>query len=233
MQALLYQKIKYALQLGKIGGVGFLFKEIKRRIYRKETFVCFEKYLSEEIVPMKSKLDYRLMFATPADMQEVLSNIKPEGHEFYFDILQRVWFYELGFKNCYIARDATNNEICFIHWTISLRDENRESREFKMSFPFLRDDELQVEHSYTFKKYRGNNLFSSIMSKVFSSARDQGYKRIITYVISDNYPSIRACEKAGFRIYETISRTKSIFSTQISRTLEPSVLPGTKDSNSF
>ena len=91
------------------------------------------------------------------------------------------------------------------------------------------DDEIQLEHSYTFKKYRGNNLFSSIISAVFSSAREQGYKRIITYVMSDNYPSIRACEKSGFRVYETINRTKSIFSTRISRTFEPSVLTGPKD----
>ncbi len=213
MLELLYNKVKYAILAVKLGGISYLLAEIKRRAYRKETFIGLEKNLTEAIPEIEGKIEYSLNLASPEDLAEAFRNIKNEGRDNLFDLLQRKWFYETGFRNCYLARAMPTNEICYMEWIVSLKDNNSTSRIFRSSFPWLSPQDIQFEHSYTFKKYRGNQLMTSVTSRLFKIAREQGFKRAIGYVLSDNTPALKALEKAGFRKFVEIRRTKFPFYT--------------------
>jgi RimJ/RimL family protein N-acetyltransferase len=212
--ARLFKKAKYAILAAKFGSISYLFTEIRRRIYRKETFIGFEKRLDGAGVEIKSKIPYSLHLASAEDMQEMLLNIQTEGKEALFDLIQRKWFYDSGFHNCFIARTLENNEICYLQWTISRQDDNAGSPDFKSSFPWLGEQDMQLEHSYTFKEYRGKKLMPSVMNRLFQMAGEKGYKRVIGYVLSDNIAALRGCETAGFKKCEIVRRTKLPFSTR-------------------
>jgi hypothetical protein len=210
----IYKKAKYAILAVKLGGISYLLAEIERRTYRKETFIGLEKYLKEAIPELGGDIEYSLSLASPEDIAEAFYDIKREGRENLFDLLQRKWFYETGFRNCYLARARLTNEICYMEWTVSLKDANSNSRIFKSSFPWLGQQDMQLEHSYTFKKYRGKKLMTSVTSRLFKIARDEGYQRAIGFALADNAPALKALEKAGFRKFVVIQRTKFLFYTQ-------------------
>jgi hypothetical protein len=214
MPVLPLKKAKYAILMAEFGGFRYLFQEISQRIYRKEQFIGLEKHLSLPIVQIESKIPYSLSIASAEDMEDIFRKIKTESKSSIFELIQRKWFYETGFHTCYIARAAGNLDICYMQWMISRKDANAWSDNFKSSFFRLRDEDIQLEHAYTFEKYRGNRIMPSVMTRLFEIARDKGFKRVITYVIADNIGSLKGCYLAGFKKFEEIHRTKFPFSTQ-------------------
>jgi RimJ/RimL family protein N-acetyltransferase len=210
----LYKKVKHAILAAELGGIYYLLSETMRRAYRKETFIGLKKHLTEAGSEVPSKIEYSLQLASKEDMAEVFLNIKNEGKEAYFDLLQRKWFYESGFHNCYVARAKSSNEICYMGWTIALEDGNSASSIFKKSFPWLGPHDIQIEHCYTFKKYRGKQIMSSVTNQLFKFARKNGFEVAIAYVLSSNTNSIKAFEKAGFKKSEEIRRIKFLFYTR-------------------
>jgi hypothetical protein len=208
------RRAKYAIKMAEFGGIDYLFKEISRRIYRKENFIGLEKDLMTPDVKVESQIPYVLKPATQKDMEEIFRKIKSESKESIFELIQREWFYETGFHNCYIARTIDNNDICYMQWMVSLTDQNAETSHFRSSFFRLREQEIQLEHAYTFEKYRGNRIMPSVMIKLFQIARSQSYKRVITYVMANNIGSLKGCYLAGFKNFEEIRRIKFPFSTQ-------------------
>jgi hypothetical protein len=207
-------KAKYALLAARYGGLNYLFTETKQRIYRKETFIGLVKDLNENDIEIKSKIDYSLRLASPDDIDEILDFIKYEGKEAIFELIQRKWFYDSGFHNCYIARTRMNNDLCYMQWTISWQDENAGSPDFKSSFPWLEEQEMQLEHAYTFTRYRGNRIMPAVMNDLFQIGREKGLKRVISYVLADNTASLKGCRSVGFKDFRIVQRTKLPFLTR-------------------
>jgi RimJ/RimL family protein N-acetyltransferase len=73
---------------------------------------------------------------------------------------------------------------------------------------------MQLEHAYTFKKFRGNKIMPAVMNQLFQIARERGFKRVITYVLKENIASLKGCYNVGFRDFEIVYRTKLPFSTR-------------------
>jgi hypothetical protein len=208
------KKAKYAFLAAKFGGFDYLLTEVKQRTYRKETFIGLAKNLDEPDPHVKSKIDYSLKLATPTDIEEMLEIGRYEGKEAIFDLVQRKWFFDSGFHNCYVARTIPGSEMCYIQWMISRNDNNAETDIFRSSFPRLGQQDIQFEHAYTFTKHRGNKLMSAIMNQLFQIARKQRATRVITYVLNSNMASIKGCQNAGFKEFETVYRIKLPFATR-------------------
>ncbi len=216
------KKVKYALLAANIGGLDYLFKEIKQRAYRQETFIGLAKSLNEPDFPVRCKIEYSLRLAAAGDIEDMVLHCRDEGKEATFDIIQRKWFFESGFHNCYVARAISTGEICYLQWAISLRDSNAESQLFKSTFPRLKSQDLLLEHAYTFRKFRGNKIMPSVMNQLFQIARQNGFARVITYVLDNNPASLKACYTVGFQDFEIVRRTKLPFITRYQIT-EPAV----------
>jgi hypothetical protein len=144
----------------------------------------------------------------------MFENIKSEGQDSIFELVQRKWFFDSGFHNCYMARTVASHDICYVHWVVSRQDENAGSQVFKSSFPRLGEQEMLLEHAYTFKKYRRNRIMPSVMLKLFQIGRNRGFHRVIVYILEDNVFSLKGCRKVGFKDFEIVRRTKLPFSTR-------------------
>jgi ribosomal protein S18 acetylase RimI-like enzyme len=184
--------------LFKVGGLGVFLHQLRRQLYLRSTFLRLEKNL-EDGARARCSVKYSLNLATKEDMQEVLQRAKAEGDGSVHDLLQRNWFYECGFHNCYIARINDNGEICHLAWLVFPDEESIIEQNLGEKLIMPEKDKCVLENAYTFTRYRRKGLMSSVIIKLSELAKSQGYKRMIAYVREDNLASLKACKRAGFK----------------------------------
>lgn len=111
---------------------------------------------------------------------------------------------------CFVAVDERDGSPCYFQWLMG-PDENGKIQSFFPPnwFPILAEDEALLENAYTPPHYRGNGIMSAAMAQIAERARGLGCRYVITFVASDNVPSLRGCAKAGFSPY--IARTERSF----------------------
>jgi ribosomal protein S18 acetylase RimI-like enzyme len=198
-----------------LGTKSFLIR-IKQQFFSEFHYIGLEKDLTTDDLREVSSLDYYLALASDEDMSQILPKARQESRKFAVDLIYRKWFYDKGFKRCYIAKIRKTNDICGMQWLILPNDFGVNSLSFKKRYPELRTDEALLEMAYTFEKYRGNRLDPSMMLKLSAIAKSQGVKRALVYVRSDNIPSIKCCERAGFKQFETRYQRKLLFKLKTS-----------------
>jgi RimJ/RimL family protein N-acetyltransferase len=206
--------VRYAALLLKIGGIRAFFTQLRRQIYSRDILFGLEKNLDANDVRVSSSLPCSWQKASEKDMEELLARAKAESKESIHELIERKWFYESGFRDCYVARTADTGELCFGAWLISANDSNLVNRGFKGRLPHLEEGELLLENCYTFEKYRGNSIMPSVLVELWELARSRGFKRLITYVRQDNVASMRAFEKLELRKFEEIPELKFLFFTR-------------------
>ena len=68
-----------------------------------------------------------------------------------------------------------------------------------------RADEIYIYDAFTFAEYRGNNLYPALLQCVLDHSRQQGQRRALIFVLSDNKASIRGVQKAGFTEFQRVT----------------------------
>jgi ribosomal protein S18 acetylase RimI-like enzyme len=68
-----------------------------------------------------------------------------------------------------------------------------------------RGDEVYLYDAFTFAEYRGQNLYPALLQCILNSSRQQGLRRALIFVLSDNMASIRGVQKAGFREFQRVT----------------------------
>ena len=210
----LFRKVRYAIRLFKIVGPTGFFHELKRQVYCRSTHVGLERDLDTNSVRVVCSLKYSLRPASEEDMGEVLQKSKSESKQSAHELLQRKWFYESGFHNCYVARTADTGELCFIVWLVCSEDDHMLRRGFRSRLPRLKEGECLLENAFTFERYRGNGIGSSVYARLCEMARRNGFKRAIAYGRQDNIPAVKSLERAGFRRFAEIPELKLLFFTK-------------------
>ena len=207
-----FRKVRYGILLIKNGGLWLFWHHLKRQIYGKSTFWVLERDLQTDNGHIPCGIEYSLRPASKEDMEEVLRISRSESRESVYDLMQRKWFYESGFHDCYVARTADTNDPCYIQWLVTSANGHMVSRGFRGRFPRLREDEVLVENVFTFEKYRGKGIMPSAIDALSRMARGKGFKRMLTCVRADNTYSLRGFERAGFRKFDEIRETRFLFS---------------------
>lgn len=207
------KKLYFALLILRYGGAALFLRHLKCQIYDSAIFLGLEKDLNVECIPVPCQVDYSLHVASEEDVWEMQLRAKSEGGESVYELIGRKWYYDSGFRDCYIARVNGTNELCFVQFMMSLADYDSIDQSYKSILPRLKEDEVWLENSYTFKKYRGKKVMSSVLVDLEKIAQDRGFRRMVTYIREDNIASIKGCERAGFTIFEQIPETKLLFST--------------------
>ena len=69
----------------------------------------------------------------------------------------------------------------------------------------LAEDEAYVYNVRTLSDFRGQGIFPFVLASICGQLRKDGYKRILASIQSDNIPSQKAFEKAGFKKTQEIS----------------------------
>jgi RimJ/RimL family protein N-acetyltransferase len=208
---MLLAKIKNAWILFRLGGIALLLSSLRPGLYSKVVLIGLEKHLGEPDARMQSGVNYYLQLASARDIVELYQHVQQKGQDSRYELTIRKRFYEVGFHNCFMARNAENNEICYVQWMISNSDGNFGSPDFHSRFKRLGQFDAQLEHAYTLAKYRGKNIMPCVMQELFQIARNRGFKRVITYVTSDNIASLKGCQKAGFQKFEEVHCRSFLF----------------------
>lgn len=68
-----------------------------------------------------------------------------------------------------------------------------------------RGDEIYLYDAFTFAEYRGHNLYPALLQRILQHSRQQGIRRALIFVLSDNMASIRGVQKAGFREFQRVT----------------------------
>lgn len=69
----------------------------------------------------------------------------------------------------------------------------------------LREGEVYLFDAFTSPLHRGKNLCAAILSKSLEWARSKGHSRALIFASSDNRPSVRAINRAGFKLLQTLT----------------------------
>jgi RimJ/RimL family protein N-acetyltransferase len=68
--------------------------------------------------------------------------------------------------------------------------------------------EVYLYEAFTEPGWRGRGLFPAMLFRLLAYARAQGWERALIFVLTDNRASRRAIEKAGFELFQTVSRVE-------------------------
>ena len=101
---------------------------------------------------------------------------------------------------CYVAANEAD-EPCYVQWLVG-PDENDKIRTlFGDRFPALKSDEMLLEGAFTLEAWRGKGIMGAAMAEIAAKGSEHGARRVITFVASDNTPSLKGCKKSGFEPY--------------------------------
>jgi L-amino acid N-acyltransferase YncA len=196
---IIWEELYFAAELLRMGGPVVFLKQLIHQIYSRSAQVSFILDLQKSEIPqVEAKIKYSLQIASKEDMDEALRKAKSEGEDMVQKLIYRRWIYEDGYRNCYIARTADTNEMCFMQFIIYPEDEKIVQGRFKGWFPRLKQDEVYLEGTYTFKKFRGNRLHPSITTDQLKICKEKGYKRVVALTDKKNEASLKGAMRAGF-----------------------------------
>lgn len=103
---------------------------------------------------------------------------------------------------CYVAANEAD-EPCYIQWLIGSGDNDRIRELFGDRFPRLAPDEMLLEGAFTLERWRGKGLMAAGMARIAEKALEHHASTVITFVATDNIPSLKGCKKAGFEPFVT------------------------------
>jgi hypothetical protein len=207
------RKLRYAFLLVRTEGLAKFLHQLRDQVYSNSVYVGLEKDLSEAASAIPCPVGYYLTVASDDDMQGVVSRARDEGGESIYELMGRKLFYDAGFRDCYLARTVDGDDVCFIQWMITPTDCEALPPRSRKSVPRLVNDEVWLENSYTFRQYRGKRVMSSVLVELAEMAGARGFRRMVTYVREDKIASIRGCERAGFRAFESVPERRLLFTT--------------------
>jgi ribosomal protein S18 acetylase RimI-like enzyme len=159
----------------------------------KKTLCLFEVDLKTAQLPActaRLPVDYRVLDAAAWATQPHTSHI-PDRHLFPARLARGEQFWTAQYGNKVVAYCwATHEpvEIGEVRCVISPRG-----------------DEIYLYDAFTFAEFRGQNLYPALLQHLLERSRLAGVRRALIFVLSDNTPSIRGVQKAGFREFQRVT----------------------------
>lgn len=105
-----------------------------------------------------------------------------------------LWYFaSLGTMKVYYAENE-NKEIAF-YCTVLRKC---------IKFKFLKKGNYEIGHCYTFEKFRGKNIYPTVLKHIIQKEEGQP----VMFIRTDNIPSIKGVSKVGFTATDEIIKTK-------------------------
>jgi ribosomal protein S18 acetylase RimI-like enzyme len=163
------------------------------RVLVKKTLCLFEVELKQTQLPdctARLAVDYRVLDAA-AWAEQPHTNHVTDRHLFQARLQRGESFWTAQHHEHIVAYCWTTSdpvEIGEVHRVISPRG-----------------DEIYLYDAFTFPEYRGQNLYPALLQRILEHSRQQGLRRALIFVLSDNVASIRGVQKAGFREFQRVT----------------------------
>lgn len=210
------------------------FKQFLKRcaglIYERRITYGLRRDLQVAFVAPKAKIP----ITTRAFSEDDVGALFPEDRTILnrketIEIATRHAHYKAGIDRCYVAVDQRSSQPCYFQWLMG-PDQNAKIQAFfpKTWFPVLARNEALLENAYTPPAYRGNGIMPAAMAQIAERAAALQCRYVVTFVDSNNIPSLRGCEKAGFAPYLIRQEDRWLFGTLRFRTFLdlPDSVPG-------
>ena len=122
------------------------------------------------------------------------------------ELLQRIHFYECGFKNCY-AMDV-DQSLAYLQWIIYPSENEVIRANYSRLLLPLRENEVAIESAFTFPSFRGRGLMGNATWQLLQLAKNQGYRRAVTYVRKESLNSLNVLMSVGFTVTKLVRECK-------------------------
>jgi hypothetical protein len=116
----------------------------------------------------------------------------------YVELLLREQLREAGVETLFVG--AVDGAPAYVQWLVRPSDQERIHLHSPGRYSKLAEDEVLLEGAYTFDAFRRMGAMADGMAQLLAVARSEGMRRAITYVTSDNIPSLRGCAAVGFDV---------------------------------
>lgn len=210
---MLAKKVLYfldkAIILCRISGFKVFIRKILRHMYHISRFIRLELDLDSTVPKISSSVDFYLELALPEDIRNLLEIAKNSSSDTSYELVDRKFFYDSGFHECYIGKTKAANEPCYLGWLLSTK---------KHPELQLKEDEVLLYNLFVFEKYRGKGVSSSADAQLCEIARKNGFRRAVVYPLRNNPAAVRALKKIGFT--EKGIRTDLHFAFLVKRTFK-------------
>lgn len=122
------------------------------------------------------------------------------------ELLQRIDFYESGFRNCY-ALDV-DRSLAYLQWIIYPTENEIIQNKYKGLLLALRETEVAIEDAFTFPEYRGRGFMAYASWQLLQMAKKEGYRRGVTYIRKDSIHSLNVLMNVGFTTTKLVREFK-------------------------
>jgi GNAT superfamily N-acetyltransferase len=175
------------------GAAGLWFRVLAVLGYRREGW--FERSLRDPIAIREAGLPVVIEELQAADAQDYVAFRPGADAERFGERLER------GCR-CFAAR--LDGRILAATWTLEgggwVEHLGRDLR--------LEDGEVYLFNAYTLSEARGHGLRGAISAAVLEDCRKRGFETAIALIEPHNLPSVRSCERSGYRRTGTIARVR-------------------------
>lgn len=183
------------------------FSEFIRRcagvIYEKRTTYGLRRDLQVPFHAPKAKIPITIREFAESDVSTLFHEDQNVlNRKAKIELSLRYDHYKAAIDQCYVAVDQRNGHPCYFQWLMG-PSQNLKIQSFfpRTWFPVLNNNEALLENAYTPASYRGNGIMPSAMAQIAERAAALGCRYVITFVESNNIPSLRGCKKSGFAPY--------------------------------
>jgi GNAT superfamily N-acetyltransferase len=173
---------------------------VRQRIRSHEQAIVLRRDLEAPHTRPKAAIDITVRPLTEADVPKILHAGREVPADDVLYRSRRRWLLESGLGTCYAAVTA-EDEPCYVQWLMGEQDNARIQSYFGGAFPVLEPGTALLEGAFTPPQFRGKGIMGLAMSLIAEKATDLGARYVITVVGTDNYPSLKGCEKANFFPY--------------------------------
>lgn len=177
-----------------------LYSSTAHRMRSDQTAYGLKRDLDVDHTAPEALIPIGVRLLRDTDVPHVLESSASLGLEEKWDRNQRLRLLESGAGTCYVAVTAEDLP-CYVQWLFGAGDNAFLQDHFNGTFPVLDSDTALLEGAYTPTAFRGQRIMSAAMSLIAERGRDLDARYVITFVGTDNVPSLKGCKRAGFDVY--------------------------------
>ncbi len=188
-------------ELAAQGNIEALICGAARAVVRTSLSVGLRRDLTLHHPVHAARCPFSLRIASAEDLSKVLSLSQPGlslADQQAISVRMNHAAQDLG--RAFVAIQADGHP-CFIQWVLSKADNSRIATFFDGRFPPLKEGEALFENAFTPPAFRGLGIMPAAMSGIAESLGREGFHAGLTFVASDNIPSLKGCRLAGFHPY--------------------------------
>lgn len=183
------------VEVVRTGGLSAVWTKLKGRARSSTVSLGLQRDLDVPFAAPEAAIPIVVRRATP---DEIASMLAIDDHGLTVDERrERRSLLESGLPRAYVAVTA-EGQPCYMQWLMTAADNDRIQRLFDGSFPWLNEDEALLECAYTPPAFRGLRIMPSAMARIAERAAEFGARRVLTFVVPGNVPSLKGCKRSGF-----------------------------------